>query len=250
MTYPTRYVPSLRSIERRWRIVDGDAENSVKAAACSYFQDLLSQVIADTVIVRVVEQKDAKLPDDWTYINDSEVALVDDNGVAISLFNRRDLEFVGCEVGEYVACAVLRGPYHGDNCKFLSVLMSDFAAEHQDEISERKRMSRLMGMDMPLGLDYAEVNIDGVEWQLDHHPDRKLHTGSTRWLPVPKGSKAKPHIVLSLDGVDAREITGRNMCYGAFAAHVGEQPVACVSLQRESLASNSSIYYKIMVAYK
>lgn len=249
---PRFHAANVKAISAEWTLKDSQhADNAFSTWGGSSLQNILHTIEAATVAVRAVDRSEAIFPDGYEADDKGDpIALVDGDSRALSTVDEQTLELAGYSLGSYVACAVVRFDYYGEDIVNLNLLMTDFAAEHQDEIRKRMRMSRLMGMDMPLGIDYAEVNIDGVEWQLDHHPGRELHTASTRMLPVPKGSKAKPHIVLSLDGVDAREITGRSMCYGAFAAHVGEQPVACASLQRESLAGNSSIYYKVMVAYK
>ena len=59
------------------------------------------------------------------------------------------------------------------------------------------------------------LKCDSLPSSLTH--DWSNANASIRRLPVPDGSKAKPHIMISIDGVDVNELSAHNPAYGDIA---------------------------------
>ena len=73
--------------------------------------------------------------------------------------------------------------------------------------------------------DAVTLRIYDDEWP--HEVQSGEHALTLSVLPTPSGSKAKPHIVVSLDGVRCSEVTARHGCYKALESLVGAEIGRC-----------------------
>lgn len=69
------------------------------------------------------------------------------------------------------------------------------------------------------------VNVPDTIWATDA-PDG-YYDLTFNVIPTPKGSSAKPHIRVLLDGMVCAEVTGRQGCYNAFASMVDSEITEC-----------------------
>ena len=189
-----------------------NVENAVGTRASLYFQEQLARVSGDTILVRAVEQCDAVLPPDWTYFDESEMALVGENAIAISLIDRDKIAKAGFSAGDYMRCAVVRPPYAG--LIILHVLMTEDAIKAEDD---RVKVQRLRAISSRSGIEVTDESL-----MANLYPKRGQWTGgdwpteSTYFTPSfekvtpKKGSKAKPHILVRDGDRILYEVTGRN----------------------------------------
>lgn len=114
--------------------------------------------------------------------------------------------------------------------------------------NERHRLSRSSGLDLPVGVDGDVFFINDEDW-----PGAKPSNGlalveiSTELIPTPKGSSAKPHIVVSVSGEAFVEVSARNHQYSAMARHVGEKPYA--STCQKHLRDDGTFCWKVTIVY-
>ena len=116
---------------------------------------------------------------------------------------------------------------------------------------ERGRIERLIGEKIPESVDVAIKNFDDSEWlgPRDHVSPKRTQI-ETILIPPPKGSKAKPHICVSLEGVRIFEANARMECYKVLAKHIGERPF-CTTYQRfDSMYENEQYYWKLIIVYE
>ena len=247
---PRFHTANVKAIPVEWKLKDSQhAGNALSTWGGSSLQGILHTIEARTVAVRAVDRSEAIFPDGYEADDKGDpIALVDGDGRALSTVDGRTLELAGYSLGSYVACAVVRFGYYGEDIVNLNLLMTDFAVAHQDEIRRHFNMSKMLGIELPIGLDYACVRIDAEDWPLPHHSGVVMHSASTRTLPVPAGSKASAHIELLLDGVVVRELSARGgNSYRTISRHVGENPFVCASLPDNDIGTNK---YKIVLGYK
>lgn len=243
------YAANVRTGSMTWKMSNGKIPNSYSAWNDRSLQNILHTISYETISVRAVDISKSIIPDDYECYRDDDVALVDDDGFALATIGSRQLTYAGYKKGDYVECAVVHINYYGEDIVQLHLLMTQFAIDHEDEIREMVRMSRIFGSQMPFGTEYIEINVDYDKWPIAHHDGNRLHSFSMRELPVPKGSKAKPHIMISLDGVDGIEISARSTRYKYLAERIGESPIACASIRYESIREGDEYYYKVVIAY-
>lgn len=130
-----------------------------------------------------------------------------------------------------------------------------FEERHSDECeraagleNERHRLSRLSGLQLPIGVDGDVFSISDGDW-----PGLKPPSGyerievSTEIIPTPKGSTAKPHIVVSTSGQPFVELTARNHQYQAMSRHVGEIPYAATCQRRTR--DDGTFFWQVAVIY-
>lgn len=102
-------------------------------------------------------------------------------------------------------------------------------------LSERIRfeLSKACGRELPTGVDGDYVYIEDDKW------DGRRISGifpvevSTELIPTPRGSTAKPHVAVFVDGAMVADVGARNMHYKALAEHVGERPYFACCQKRE-----------------
>lgn len=141
-----------------------------------------------------------------------------------------------------------------DACKALGREVS-FEERHSDECDraasmedERVRLSRSCGKELPIGVDGDVFFFNDESW-----PGKKPESGSvnvsisSELIPTPKGSSAKPHIVVTVDGTPAVELSARNRQYSAMSHHIGERPyfANCQKYSRD----DGSFAWKVTVVY-
>lgn len=130
-----------------------------------------------------------------------------------------------------------------------------FSDRHTDECeraadleNKRRRLSRLSGLNLPIGVDGDVFFIKNDDW-----PGAKPHTRcepveiSTELIPLRKGSKAKPHIAVRVSGEIFTELSARNRQYQTIAKHVGDKPYAA-TCQRRTLNDGTN-GWQIVVVY-
>lgn len=220
---------------------------SIRASASTYFQGDLAVIDADTISVRVIDQRSAYLPEDWTYISDDQYALVSDDNIALSLAYKDKLSDAGISEGDYVTCALSRPPH--SNELVLYILLTEQQDEAVDEAKAIRSMRRRTGMDLPAGSDCVTINIDEDKWPLDDMSGRTYHSAALAMLPVKKGSSAKPHVMLSIDGNDVLELSARSTRYREMVSHIDDPISTCVVEKFESLRNDGSYYYKVILVY-
>lgn len=243
------HVAKVRPGSMTWRMENGKVENSFSAWNDRSLQGILHTIRIDTISVRAIDISESIISDEYECYRDDDIALVDDDGFALATIGLRDLTYAGYKKGDCVECAVTHINYYGEDIVQLHLLMTKFAIEHEDEIREMVRMSRIFGSQMPFGADYIVNNIDYGKWPVAHHEGNRLHSFSMRELPVPKGSKAKPHIMISIDGVDGIEVSARSTRYKSLSEHIGKVPIACASIRYKSVREDDDFYYKVVIAY-
>lgn len=220
---------------------------SIRASASTYFQDDLAKINADTISVRVIDQRSAYLPGDWTYISDDQYALVSDDNIALSLVYKDKLGDAGILEGDYVTCALSRPPHSNELA--LYILLTEQQDEAIDEAKALRSMRRRTGMDLPAGSDCVTINIDEDKWPLDDMSGRTYHSAALAMLPVKKGSSAKPHVMLSIDGIDVLELSARSTRYREMVSHINDLISTCVVEKFESLRNDGTHYYKVILVY-
>ena len=220
---------------------------SIRASASTYFQDDLAAIDADTISVRVIDQRSAYLPGDWTYISDDQYAIVSDDNIALSLVYKDKLSDAGISEGDYVTCALSRPPHSNELA--LYILLTEQQDEAIGEAKALRSMRRRTGMDLPAGSDCVTINIDDDKWPLPDMPGRTYHSASLAMLPVKKGSSAKPHVMLSIDGTDVLELSARSTRYREMVSHIDDPISTCVVEKFESLRNDGTYYYKVILVY-
>lgn len=220
---------------------------SIRASASTYFQDDLAAIDADTISVRVIDQRSAYLPGDWTYISDDQYAIVSDDNIALSLAYKDKLSDASISEGDYVTCALSRPPHSNELA--LCILLTEDQDEAIEEAKALRSMRRRTGMDLPAGSDCVTINIDDDKWSLPDMPGRTYHSASLTMLPVKKGSSAKPHVMLSIDGIDVLELSARSTRYREMVSHIDDPISTCVVEKFESLRNDGTYYYKVILVY-
>lgn len=72
---------------------------------------------------------------------------------------------------------------------------------------------------------------------------------STEWLQAAKGSTAKPHIAVSIDGAVSTEVAAAQRCYKALSLHVGEKPCLASCSKFERSAEHDKELWKVEIMY-
>lgn len=130
-----------------------------------------------------------------------------------------------------------------------------FEERHSDECeraaeleNERHRLSRSSGLQLPIGVDGDVFFINDEDWPgLKPSEGYELIEVSTEIIPTPKGSTAKPHIVVTTSGQPFVELTARNRQYQAMSRHVGEMPYAATCQRRTR--DDGTFCWQIAVIY-
>lgn len=117
-----------------------------------------------------------------------------------------------------------------------------------DAYDERKRLEWAVGHELPRGVEGISLNFD--EWTgpmaID---DASTLNVSTSWIPTPKGSSAKPHILIKEGDISIIELSARNGNYSFLAEHVGERPFECVCRKLDSMRDEGGYYWKLTLVY-
>ena len=126
-----------------------------------------------------------------------------------------------------------------DACKGLGRDVS-FEERHSPEcesaaLSERTRLelSKACGRDLPVGVDGDCVYIEDDKWTGMRKSGVFPVEVSTELIPTPRGSTAKPHVAVFVDGAMAADVSARCVHYKTLAEHAGERPYFACCQKRE-----------------
>lgn len=97
----------------------------------------------------------------------------------------------------------------------------------------------------------AEVVILYIrEWSGPRVGDKYVRLPvTTRTVPTPAGSSAKPHVIVSAAGTDVADISARSTFYSTLARHVGEPPLDAFCQMRESSDGHGAHYWRLVVIW-
>lgn len=70
---------------------------------------------------------------------------------------------------------------------------------------------------------------------------------STELIPTPRGSTAKPHVAVFVDGAMAADVSARCVHYKTLAEHAGERPYFACCQKREG--HDGSPIWRVTVVY-
>ncbi|MFR1681308.1 MAG: hypothetical protein ACLTHL_07100 [Collinsella sp.] len=126
-----------------------------------------------------------------------------------------------------------------DACKGLGRDVS-FEERHSPEcesaaLSERTRLelSKACGRELPVGVDGDCVYIEDDKWTGRRKSGIFPVEVSTELIPTPRGSKAKPHVAVFVDGAMVTDVSARCVHYKTLAEHAGERPYFACCQKRE-----------------
>ena len=126
-----------------------------------------------------------------------------------------------------------------DACKGLGRDVS-FEERHSPEcesaaLSERTRLelSKACGRELPVGVDGDCVYIEDDKWTGMRKSGVFPVEVSTELIPTPRGSTAKPHVAVFVDGAMAADVSARCVHYKTLAEHTGERPYFACCQKRE-----------------
>ena len=140
-----------------------------------------------------------------------------------------------------------------DACKGLGRDVS-FEERHSPEcesaaLSERTRLelSKACGRELPVGVDGDCVYIEDDKWAGSRKSEIFPVEVSTELIPTPRGSKAKPHVAVFVDGAMAADVSARCVHYKTLAEHAGERPYFACCQKREG--HDGSPIWRVTVVY-
>ena len=126
-----------------------------------------------------------------------------------------------------------------DACKGLGRDVS-FEERHSPEcesaaLSERTRLelSKACGRELPVGVDGDCVYIEDDKWTGMRKSGVFPVEVSTELIPTPRGSTAKPHVAVFVDGAMAADVSARCVHYKTLAEHAGARPYFACCQKRE-----------------
>ena len=140
-----------------------------------------------------------------------------------------------------------------DACKGLGRDVS-FEERHSPEcesaaLSERTRLelSKACGRELPVGVDGDCVYIEDDKWTGMRKSGVFPVEVSTELIPTPRGSTAKPHVAVFVDGAMAADVSARCVHYKTLAEHAGERPYFACCQKREG--HGGSPIWRVTVVY-
>ena len=90
---------------------------------------------------------------------------------------------------------------------------------------ERSRLSKATGTNLPLGVEGDVIFVEDDKWTGDKPANRSVKVDiSTELIPTPKGSSAKPHVLIRYGEEAFCELSARNRQHSTFLKHAGETP--------------------------
>lgn len=140
-----------------------------------------------------------------------------------------------------------------DACKGLGRDIS-FEERHSPEcesaaLSERTRLelSKACGRELPVGVDGDCVYIEDDKWTGMRKSGVFPVEVSTELIPTPRGSTAKPHVAVFVDGSMTADVSARCVHYKTLAEHAGERPYFACCQKREG--HDGSPIWRVTVVY-
>lgn len=232
-------------LSKGWEYPVADA---VMANACPYFQDKLEELSADTVRMLISPRSKAKKPKGWEFYDDG-YPVVNARMEMVGSMPPEKLKRAGYSVGDVATFAVLRPPYTDGHIKIYA-LVTDKGREHERQV-ERKRAEKRCGGRLPKEYDEAVINFDDGKWLGPRSMDGVNSVNiALELVPTPKGSKAKPHVLVKIGDTVLYEATARNQVYETLLAHVGETPLSAAYQRLDSTQYLGSQYWKLSMAWK
>lgn len=116
-------------------------------------------------------------------------------------------------------------------------------------LSERTRLelSKACGRELPVGVDGDCVYIEDDKWTGMRKSGVFPVEVSTELIPTPRGSTAKPHVAVFVDGAMAADVSARCVHYKTLAEHAGERPYFACCQKREG--HDGFPIWKVTVVY-
>lgn len=97
-------------------------------------------------------------------------------------------------------------------------------------------------------LNRITILLEEGQLKTPHLPVGRVQL-STEWLQTAKGSIAKPHIAVSIDGTVSAEVSAAKRCYNTLSQHVGETPFLALCRKLERNAKRDKNLWKIEIMY-
>lgn len=215
-------------------------EDGVEVKGTKYFQAELGRINEDTIDVWLVDASGVELVStEWDFKkSDKELYVVTQYGVMIGYLASYIIESRGYSAGEKKRAAVTKPPSGGS--EYGLFLLN---AEH-----DRRRVQ--FGQDLSDGSACIEINIGDSDW-LDKVRFKRRENADIEltYIPTPKGSRAKPHIQMLVDGKALFEIPATRSAYQQLANCIGLKPIYSRITRKSSTIHENGEYLNILMAF-
>lgn len=101
------------------------------------------------------------------------------------------------------------------------------------KVQTARMLSKMCGRELPVGVDGDCVYIEDDKWAGRRKSGIFPVEVSTELVPTPRGSTAKPHVAVFVDGAMATDVSARCVHYKTLAEHAGERPYFACCQKRE-----------------
>ena len=201
--------------------------NHVKVSSTVYLQELLSQIVGNSIRLRIVSIKKAKKPKGWDNIR-GDAALVNNVNVLYGVMFEDSLSRSGHSIGDEVDCLVTKT---SKGTVELWLPLTGKKIVEKEEIDESHFGINVTKKGMVLSFSGDEIEL--VEC-------------SVKALPVKAGSKAKPVLqVLTADGEIVCEISARSVGYKDLEPWEGKTAKKVKVFRKYSEYEDCDIYYRV-----
>ena len=101
------------------------------------------------------------------------------------------------------------------------------------KVQTARMLSKMCGRELPVGVDGDCVYIEDDKWAGRRKSGIFPVEVSTELIPTPRGSTAKPHVAVFVDGAMVTDVGARCVHYKTLAEHAGERPYFACCQKRE-----------------
>lgn len=115
------------------------------------------------------------------------------------------------------------------------------------KVQTARMLSKMCGRELPVGVDGDCVYIEDDKWAGMRKSGVFPVEVSTELIPTPRGSTAKPHVAVFVDGSMAADVSARCVHYKTLAEHAGERPYFACCQKREG--HDGSPIWRVTVVY-
>lgn len=115
------------------------------------------------------------------------------------------------------------------------------------KVQTARMLSKMCGQELPVGVDGDCVYIEDDKWAGRRKSGIFPVEVSTELVPTPRGSTAKPHVAVFVDGAMAADVSARCVHYKTLAEHAGERPYFACCQKREG--HDGSPIWRVTVVY-
>lgn len=115
------------------------------------------------------------------------------------------------------------------------------------KVQTARMLSKMCGRELPVGVDGDCVYIEDDKWAGRRKSGIFPVEVSTELAPTPRGSTAKPHVAVFVDGAMAADVSARCVHYKTLAEHAGERPYFACCQKREG--HDGSPIWRVTVVY-